>query len=84
MNSIRTDTDFINLKERKIYTCGVGYRGPMFYVDLAYKLTSQKADFYPFVYNDYDNVGNVIYIKPSPAKVNFSVSQVLLTLGCRF
>lgn len=84
VNSIRTDTDFINLKERKIYTCGVGYRGPMFYVDLAYKLTSQKADFYPFVYNDYDNVGNVIYIKPSPAKVNFSVSQVLLTLGCRF
>lgn len=86
VNSIRTDTDFMNLKSQNNYTLGIGYRGSLFYADLAYKLTSQKADFYPFAYSEMDNSGNVIYkeLLSEPAKVKFSRSQVLMTLGIRF
>ncbi|WP_075317421.1 OmpP1/FadL family transporter [Bacteroides togonis] len=86
INSINTDTDFMNLKARNIYTLGIGYRGSIFYADLAYKLTSQKADFYPFAYCEMDDNDNVIYkeLLSEPAKVKFSRSQVLLTLGMRF
>lgn len=86
INSINTDTDFMNLKTRNTYTLGVGYRGEIFYADLAYKLTSQKADFYPFAYYEMDYNGNVTYkeLISDPAKVKLSRSQVLLTLGMRF
>lgn len=83
INSIRTDTDFLNYKSLNNYTLGIGYSGSMFYADLAYKFTSQKADFYPFVYPEVD--GNVTsYITPQATKMKFSRSQVLLTLGMRF
>lgn len=86
INSVRTDTDFMNLKSLNNYTLGIGYRGSMFYADLAYKLTSQKADLYPFVYYELaDNIGNVNYRElPPMSKMTFSRSQVLLTLGIRF
>lgn len=83
INSINTDTDFMNLKAQNTYTLGIGYRGSMFYADLAYKLNSQKADFFPFVYSEAD--GNVTnYVSPDATSVKFSRSQVLLTLGMRF
>ena len=83
INSINTDTDFMNLKAQNTYTLGIGYRGSMFYADLAYKLNSQKADFFPFVYSETD--GNVTnYISPEITSVDFNRSQVLLTLGVRF
>ena len=83
INSIHTDTDFMNLKARNTYTLGIGYRGSMFYADLAYKLNSQKADFFPFVYSETD--GNVTnYISPEATSVKLKRSQVLLTLGMRF
>lgn len=83
LNSINTDTDFMNLKAQNTYTLGIGYRGSMFYADLAYKLNSQKADFFPFVYSETD--GNVTnYISPEATSVKLSRSQVLLTLGMRF
>ena len=86
INSIRTDTDFMNLKSLNNYTLGIGYRGSMFYADLAYQLSSQKADFYPFAYYELaDNVGNVSYSElPPVAKMKFSRSKVLLTIGMRF
>ena len=83
INSINTDTDFMNLKAQNTYTLGIGYRGSIFYADLAYKLNSQKADFFPFVYSETD--GNVTnYISPDATSVKLSRSQVLLTLGMRF
>ncbi len=86
LNSIRTDTDFMNLKSLNNYTLGIGYRGSMFYADLSYKLSSQKADFYPFAYYELaDNVGNVSYSElPPAAKIKFSRSRVLFTVGMRF
>ena len=51
----------MNLKAQNTYTLGIGYRGSMFYADLAYKLNSQKADFFPFVYSEADvNVTNYV------------------------
>ena len=83
INSINTDTDFMNLKARNTYTLGIGYSGSMFYADLAYKLNTQKADFFPFVYSETDGY-ETNYISPSATSVKFSRSQVLLTMGMRF
>ena len=79
VNSINTDTEFSNSKELHTATIGLGYRGKMFYADLAYKYSWQKADFYPF----YNEIGNDI-VSAMPTKVDNSRSQVLLTLGLRF
>lgn len=83
INSIQTDTDFSNTQALNNYTVGIGYRGSMFYADLAYKFTSCKSDFYPFVnMNQTDNVLEITL--PEATKVTDSRSQVLLTLGVRF
>lgn len=82
VNSMQTDTDFANLKSLSNYTLGIGYRGSLFYADLAYKYSVQKANFYPFFY-PVDN-GNVTDLVSPEAKVTNTRSQVLLTLGMRF
>lgn len=74
-NSINTDTDFANAKSLSNYTLGVGYRGTTFYADLAYKYSTQKADFYPFAFSD---------DRPAVTKVTNTRSQVLFTVGMRF
>lgn len=82
-NSIVTDTDFSNKKSQNIYTLGIGYKGSMFYADLAYQLSTHKEDFYPFL-NEF-KVGDTWEIVTPPAtKVTNTRSQVLLTLGMRF
>lgn len=82
VNSMQTDTDFANLKSLSNYTLGIGYRGSLFYADLAYKYSVQKANFYPFFY-PVEN-GNVTDLVSPEAKVTNTRSQVLLTLGMRF
>lgn len=82
-NSIQTDTDFANTKALNNYTIGIGYRGSMFYADLAYKFSSYKSDFYPFA-NFYTEGGGIVYETPEVTKVTNTRSQVLLTLGVRF
>lgn len=74
-NSINTDTDFANMKSLSNYTLGIGYKGSLFYADLAYKYSTQKADFYPFAFSD---------DRPAVTKITDTRSQVLLTLGVRF
>ena len=81
-NSIQTDTDFANTKALSNYTLGIGYRGSMFYADLAYKYSSYKEDFHPFI-NAYMD-GEQLVIGSPEAKVKNTRSQVLLTLGLRF
>ena len=81
-NSIQTDTDFANTKALGNYTLGIGYRGSMFYADLAYKYSSYKEDFHPFI-NAYMD-GEQLVIGSPEAKVKNTRSQVLLTLGLRF
>lgn len=72
-NSIRTDTEYANTKAMNNYTVGMGYKGSMFYADLAYQYSAYKENFYPF---DDERL--------APAKIDNYRSQVLLTLGVRF
>lgn len=72
-NSISTDTDYSNSKDLNNYTIGIGYRGSIFYADLAYKYSTYKEDFYAF---------NDEYLDKT--KVTNTRSQVLMTLGFRF
>lgn len=82
-NSIQTDTDFANTKVLSNYTVGIGYRGAMFYADLAYKFSSYKEDFYPFI-NAYEDGNQLVIGSPEATTVKNTRSQVLLTLGLRF
>lgn len=77
LNSIQTDTDFANTESLSNYTLGIGYRGSMFYADLAYKYTSYGAKFYPF--DTFDGTALA-----QATKVSNTRSQVILTLGLRF
>lgn len=72
-NSVRTDTEYANTKALNNYTLGIGYRGKMFYADLAYQFSSYKSDFYPFDNTDL-----------SATKVKNERHQMLMTLGVRF
>ncbi len=81
--SIQTDTDFANTKSLSNYTLGIGYRGSMFYADLAYKFSSYKEDFHPFI-NPYMDGELLVIGSPEVTKVKNTRSQVLLTLGMRF
>ena len=83
-NSLITDTDFSNKRSQSNYTLGIGYRGKMFYADLAYQLSTYKANFYPF-YNEFElTQGEWTMVTPPATKVTNTRSQVLLTVGMRF
>ena len=84
INSIQTDTDFANSKSMSNYTLGIGYRGSMFYADLAYKYSTYKENFYPFVNGFTDEDGNTVIGSPEATKVTNTRSQVLFTVGMRF
>lgn len=72
-NSVNTDTDFANTKGVSNYTLGFGYRGQIFYADLAYKYNNYKEDFYAFEHVDL-----------AATKVTNNNHQISLTLGMRF
>lgn len=72
-NSIRTDTEYSTTKAKNNYTVGMGYRGSMFYADVAYQYSAYKENFYPFFSEDL-----------AATKVNNYRSQVLFTVGMRF
>ena len=84
-NSIMTDTDFSNKMSQNVFTLGIGYRGSMFYADLAYKFSAYKEDFYPF-FNEFQDTksGEWALVTPQATKVTNTRSQVLMTLGLRF
>lgn len=71
----RTDAEYLNLKSRQAVTVGMGYRGRLFYADVAYKYDFYKADFYAFGSQD---------IALPATKVNNERHQVLFTLGVHF
>lgn len=50
-----TQTAFINKYETNIITLGAGYRGDNLYLDMAYKLAMQKADFYNYYDSEFYN-----------------------------
>lgn len=82
-NSINTDTDFANTQDMNTFSVGIGYRGSAFYADLAYKLDTYNADFYPF-YNEIETKDGWMLVTPPATKVTTSRSKVMLTVGYRF
>lgn len=72
-NSVRTDTEYSNLKATNNYTLGFGYRGTSFYADMAYQYNTYKEDFYAFDSKFLD-----------ATKVTNNNHKVVFTLGMRF
>lgn len=78
-NSTRTDTEYANGKGISNYTLGFGYRGSLFYADMAYVYNTYKEDFYPFNTTNAET-NNVL----SATKVSNNNHRVVFTLGMRF
>jgi hypothetical protein len=72
-NSIRTDTEYANLKAIHNFSFGLGYRTETFYGDITYQYSAYDADFYAFN-ND---------TLPS-SKLSYNRHHVMATLGIRF
>lgn len=70
-----TSTEYLNRYDREAVTLGAGYRGKIFYFDMAYVLQTQDADFYPFADPEWYNPA---------AKVEFTNHTITATLGMRF
>lgn len=81
----RTDPEYLNIKSRQAVTVGLGYRGRLFYADLAYKYDFYKADFYAFgPYWMDDGVTEPVSVSVPAVKVNNDRHQLLFTLGVHF
>ena len=70
-----TSTQYMNRFDKNVITSGIGFQGKMFYLDIAYVLEMQKADFYPFY--DYE------FVNPGAA-VTMNNHSLVATLGMRF
>ena len=70
-----TSTDYNNRFSREAVTIGGGYRGKVFYFDMAYMFDTQKSDFYPY----YDPQE----VNPE-AKMEYFNHTVTATFGMRF
>ena len=86
-----TGTSYMRWGDTNILTVGLGYRIKGFYVDLAYKVRNQSADFYAFdtgfAQGDTDftqahpDLRGVII---SPVDVNMTRQSIICTLGYKF
>ena len=72
-DNTRTVASYMNPKSRQAVAFGLGYRGRLFYADLAYKYDFYKSDFYMF-----DDV------ELQATKVTNERHQLLFTLGVHF
>lgn len=72
-DNTRTVASYMNPKSRQAVAFGLGYRGRLFYADVAYKYDFYKSDFYMF-----DDV------ELQATKVTNERHQLLLTLGVHF
>lgn len=87
-----TRTSFMRMKPTNIITLGMGYKYKKFYADIAYKLRSQKADFFAFdTAFTSDDSGYFILDNPEmagstidPVEVNKTTHQITATLGFKF
>lgn len=70
-----TSTEFENRYDKEMVTLGLGYRGKIWYFDMAYALQIQKSDFYPYCDPDVMNPA---------AKVDYTDHSVTATLGMKF
>lgn len=73
INSVQTNTAYSNIRSTQNFTCGIGYRGNVFYADAALLYSTQKADFYPF-----EN------IDMQATALNRNLVKGMMTVGVRF
>ena len=90
-----TSTSYMRLGNSNILTLGMGYHSKSFYVDLAYKVRNQKADFYAFD-TSYTNTNQELipqFVLDNPALadktidpvgVNLTRHTITCTLGFKF
>lgn len=89
-----TRTSYMRMKPTNIITLGMGYKYKSFYADVAYKLRSQKADFYAFDTTfDTDNSEKAFFTYDypelegrtiDPVEINKTTHQITATLGFKF
>ena len=90
-----TSTSFMRMGATNILTLGMGYHWKSFYVDLAYKLRNQYADFYAFDTNftnsNQELIPQFVYDNPlladvtiDPVEVNLTRHAITCTLGFKF
>lgn len=90
-----TGTSYMRLGNTNILTLGVGYHYKSFYVDLAYKIRHQKADFYAFDTNFTNTnqefvpqfvIDNQDYenLTIDPVDVDLTRQAITCTLGFKF
>lgn len=70
-----TSTDYNNRYSKEAVTIGGGYRGEVFYFDMAYVFDTQESDFYPY----YDKE----IINPA-ARMEYSNHTLTATVGLKF
>lgn len=86
-----TSTNYMNLGCTNMLTLGVGYRYKKFYVDLAYKVRNQNADFYAFDSSftspntDFSHQHpDLAGVKLDPVDVDLTRQSISCTLGFKF
>jgi len=72
-NSVRTDSEYFLDVNTQNFTAGIGFRYNNWNFDLAYVLSNQKQDFYP-----YDDINLV------PARLTTHNSNLAFTIGLRY
>ena len=55
-----TSTEYMNSFEKNVVTAGLGYRGSVFYCDVAYVYEIQRAEFFPFYDYEWPNPGAAV------------------------
>lgn len=88
-----TNTSYMRMGATNILTLGAGYHYKKFYVDLAYKLRNQKADFYGFstAFTD-SETGDGVFLNNTdladktidPVNVDLTRQSITCTLGFKF
>lgn len=86
-----SSTSYMRTGDTNILTLGMGYRYKSFYVDLAYKIRNQSADFYAFD-TSFTSPGldfaldnpNMQGMTLDPVNVNLTRQTVTCTLGFKF
>ena len=73
INSVQTNTDYKNFLNAHEFSAGLGYRGDVFYADLAMLYSSRNFNFYPFENVDLQST-----------KLNRTNVKAVATLGFRF
>lgn len=72
-----TSTSYMRMGTTNILTLGMGYQIKNFYIDLAYKIRSQNADFYAFD-TSFTNAmtGDPIFLNNNPTLANRTIAPV--------